>query len=638
MNRFKLFGSALLALAFSFSACNNLNDPNDPKDPDPALPFSVTFEANMGGFTAQNVSGDQVWEHSTQYKYAMITGYVNQTDNANEDWLISPEIDLSEVTEAKLTFDHVARYFADIATEATLWVSEDYVDGLPSTATWTQLTTPAFSNASSWTLASSGEISLTAWAGKEIRIAFKYISTAAKAGTWEVKNFYVQEGEAQGEEPNTEGVELCGDETAAVTTLLEDFNEVVNNADMDLPGWKVISVLGDRNWQGKVYTSGAITETYVQATAHNGTAASYEYWLVTPPLNLDAADSKNFSFSSSKAYWTATSSLKVYVLKCVDGVTTRTEITTANIAKESDTDHAFVPSGSIDLSAYSGTVYIGFQYIALGGPSNSTTFKIDDVMFSVSGTTVVLNSSAPATAKVGEAYSYNITTNVINPNGATTISATGVPSWATFTDNGDGTASIAGTPDAVGSHAISIVATNNSVSDTQDYTLVVTEPTAAGENLLVNPGFEDWTGDLPVGWDNATYNTGVVKETTIVRSGTNSVKHISTSSALKIQQEVEVTGGKTYNISYWYLDNAPKSKSRPWSYWVAGSSTVTDHATDLRPDTYSTDSADWVKVEFTLTAPASATKFRFEVRSYRESTTLSGDPIYYDDFSVTEVQ
>lgn len=638
MNRIKLFASAILALAFTFSACNNLNDPNDPNDPDPALPFSVTFETDMGGFSTQNVAGDQVWEHSSQYKYAMMSGYVNQTNYANEDWLISPDIDLSDVTEAKLTFDHVARYFANITEEATVWVSEDYVSGLPATATWTQLTTPPFVNASSWTLESSGEISLTAWAGKVIRIAFKYVSTDTKAGTWEVKNFYVQEGEAQTEEPNTEGVDLCGDNTTAVTTLLEDFNEVVNNSDVDLPGWKVISVEGDRNWQGKVYTSGDITETYVQATAHNGTAANYEYWLVTPPLNLDAADSKNFSFSSSKAYWTATSSLKVYVLKCVDGVTTRTEITTANIAKESDTDHAFVPSGNIDLSSFSGTVYIGFQYIALGGAGNSTTFKIDDVMFSVTGTTVDVNSSAPTSAKVGEAYSYNITTNVVNPNGATTITATGLPSWATFTDNGDGTAGIVGTPDAVGSHAITVVAANNSVSATQEFTLVVTEPAAAGENLLVNPGFEDWTGDLPTGWDNATYNTGVVKETTIVRSGSNSVKHISTSSALKIQQEVEVTGGKTYNISYWFLDNSAKAKSRPWTYWVAGTSTLTDHATSLRPDSYSTDNAEWVKVEFTLTAPATATKLRFEVRSYRESTTLDGDPIYYDDFSVTEVQ
>jgi len=166
------------------------------------LPYSETFETSLGKFTPQSVSGDQVWAFDS-HKYAMITGYVATVNNANEDWLISPEISLVDVTAAKLSFDHVTRYFADVATEATVWVSENYKDGLPSTASWVRLTTPAFKNASSWDLTTSGEISLTAYAGKKIRIAFKYISTATKAGTWELKNFKVEEGEAEVVDPGT---------------------------------------------------------------------------------------------------------------------------------------------------------------------------------------------------------------------------------------------------------------------------------------------------------------------------------------------------------------------------------------------------------------------------------------------------
>ena len=163
---------------------------------DGRLPFSEQFEKGIGDFTTQSVSGDQVWEYSAQYKYMSITGYVATVNNANEDWLISPTIDLSSVTAAKLTFDHVARYFADLKNEATVWVSENYVSGLPSTAAWKQLTTKTFTDPGNWTLSPSGEISLTAYAGKKITIAFKYISTATKAGTWEIKNFLVSEGEA----------------------------------------------------------------------------------------------------------------------------------------------------------------------------------------------------------------------------------------------------------------------------------------------------------------------------------------------------------------------------------------------------------------------------------------------------------
>jgi hypothetical protein len=190
MKTTKLFASMFMAMAVAFSACTNVNDPEE-EDLSNKLPFSETFETGIGTFTTQSVSGDQVWAFDAVGKYMKVSGYISatQTNVANEDWLISPEIDLKDVTSAKLTFDYVTRYFANLSTEATVWVSENYVDGLPATASWTQLTTPAFKNASSWDLVSSGEISLTAYVGKKIKVAFKYVSTDAKAGTWEVKNF-----------------------------------------------------------------------------------------------------------------------------------------------------------------------------------------------------------------------------------------------------------------------------------------------------------------------------------------------------------------------------------------------------------------------------------------------------------------
>lgn len=42
-----------------------------------------------------------------------------------------------------------------------------------------------------------------------------------------------------------------------------------------------------------------------------------------------------------------------------------------------------------------------------------------------------------------------------------------------------------------------------------------TDPEPSGDNLLINPGFEDWTAELPAAWDNKTYNTSVTKETSI---------------------------------------------------------------------------------------------------------------------------
>lgn len=162
-----------------------------------------------------------------------------------------------------------------------------------------------------------------------------------------------------------------------------------------------------------------------------------------------------------------------------------------------------------------------------------------------------------------------------------------------------------------------------------------------GTNLVLNPGFEDWTAALATNWDNASYNLNVTKETTIKHGGANSAKHspIGTGSGQgKSQQEVAIVGGKTYKISYWYLDNDATAKSRIFSYWVDATNTTlkTDHAAELRPSVYSTDSPDWKQVSHTLIAPATATKLRFEVRT--EMVNQAGGSVYYDDFEVSEVK
>lgn len=159
--------------------------------------YAETFSSGLGAFSVQSVLGDTSWYHESR-GYAMMSGYVNNSNIANEDWLISPKIDLTEKTAANFSFDHVTRYFANVATEATVWLSENYEGGLPSTATWTQVITNPFFDPGAWTFTNSQKISLTAYCGKKINIAFKYVSTASKAGSWEIKNFMVNNGEANG--------------------------------------------------------------------------------------------------------------------------------------------------------------------------------------------------------------------------------------------------------------------------------------------------------------------------------------------------------------------------------------------------------------------------------------------------------
>ena len=158
--------------------------------------FYESFKSGMGNFTIKDVTVPEsigfVWEHSTQYTCMKATAYENSTTNnyASESWLISPEIDLTSVTDSYLTFEHAGGYFGDATKEATLWVSK-------SGGEWEQLTIEKGNYPTSWTFITAGNWSLKPYAGSKIKIAFKYSSTATKAGTWEVRNVEILPGSHQ---------------------------------------------------------------------------------------------------------------------------------------------------------------------------------------------------------------------------------------------------------------------------------------------------------------------------------------------------------------------------------------------------------------------------------------------------------
>lgn len=166
--------------------------------------YSETFQNGLGDFKAVNVLGDQVWTYNSS-GYAIMTGYENSTNYANEDWLISPEIDLTNIASAYFSFDYAMRYSNDPANDATVWILADQAyspDTLPNASQWVKLDLKPFVDPGSWTFSNSNDISLNDYVGKKIRIAFRFISSATKAGTWEIKNFTVKKGNATVVESN----------------------------------------------------------------------------------------------------------------------------------------------------------------------------------------------------------------------------------------------------------------------------------------------------------------------------------------------------------------------------------------------------------------------------------------------------
>ena len=85
-----------------------------------------------------------------------------------------------------------------------------------------------------------------------------------------------------------------------------------------------------------------------------------------------------------------------------------------------------------------------------------------------------IDSAAITAATEDLAYSYTITTSDVDGD-ALTISATTLPAWLTLTDNGNGTATLTGTPTnaQVGDHGVVLEVSDGSLTATQSFTITV---------------------------------------------------------------------------------------------------------------------------------------------------------------------
>ena len=122
-----------------------------------------------------------------------MTGFVNPNRFPNEDWLISPAINLSSINNAVVNIRQAANFVSNDWTLLQVMVSSNYTSGNPNDATWTELTIPNRPAGTNWTFVDSGDISLAAFGGQaNVRIAFRYRSTTTIASTWEISKVEVK--------------------------------------------------------------------------------------------------------------------------------------------------------------------------------------------------------------------------------------------------------------------------------------------------------------------------------------------------------------------------------------------------------------------------------------------------------------
>jgi len=169
----------------------------------------------------------------------------------------------------------------------------------------------------------------------------------------------------------------------------------------------------------------------------------------------------------------------------------------------------------------------------------------------------------------------------------------------------------------------------------------------AQTNLLVNPSFETWTGGNPDSWTipaNSSHAGSLTwsQESSIINDGASSLKLvIGTTQNPGFQQIVPITAGKTYTVSAsYYVISGDGTDVRIWSsfknatgFYAAANWTTAiaaDATIQLKLQGSGSDQAayftiangTWGTYTTDFVAPADATDFVFECRSYKSSTVI----------------
>jgi hypothetical protein len=157
----------------------------------------------------------------------------------------------------------------------------------------------------------------------------------------------------------------------ALTSIDEDFDASTNVPD----GWSQVQVEGTKTWYVTTYNS----NNYIAMTGYKGTAP-FDSWLISPAINVGKLSDKTLSFDTQvNGYSSTTSVFEVYVLTSADPNTAvKTQLNPVLAQAPASGYSSWAGSGDLDLSAFSGTIYIGFRYYATTD-SNYATWCLDNV-------------------------------------------------------------------------------------------------------------------------------------------------------------------------------------------------------------------------------------------------------------------
>lgn len=196
----------------------------------------IDFTKGQGSWTINNVSGPEVWTNSSRYGQ-VASGYdnANQTCLAAEGWLLSPEIDLTNSSNTQFTINEAINKLGTGSVDQQCQVYAR----ISNTADWQMLSADKRPAGTSWDF-QDDNFNASAFDGKKIQLAFKYVSTESSAPSWEIKTIKINGG-GSGTTPGGDGGD---DPTPTPTPGGDEVTELVNGgfetwaSDSEPSGWK----------------------------------------------------------------------------------------------------------------------------------------------------------------------------------------------------------------------------------------------------------------------------------------------------------------------------------------------------------------------------------------------------------------
>ena len=174
--------------------------PDQPDQPDTSVVTSLneTFESGAipAGWSNVKISGDKAW-YVTSFDnnyYAAMTGYKG-TQPPFDQWLVSPAVDMSKVTDKKLTFDSQVNGYGSKTSVLEVYVlsSADVANATQTKLNCTLATAPASGYSG---FVPSGNVDLSSFTGT-IHVAFRFYATQdANYATWCIDNVKLNSTEA----------------------------------------------------------------------------------------------------------------------------------------------------------------------------------------------------------------------------------------------------------------------------------------------------------------------------------------------------------------------------------------------------------------------------------------------------------